>query len=182
LPLVGELVSQAYKTSRVILTDKPYTSVAMGAAIGATERVRYRDVFARHFGLIRLRDHGRLETFDIVFPAGTPIPRKGEPPLETVTRYQPQHNIGHLRYLECTEVDTTGMPTGNLRQWSDIVFPYDPSEPLAKNAVPSEIVATDAFADQIVCEVYRCDHDGVITVELQRPATEERRTYEIFSD
>ena len=110
LPLVAEMVSEAFPRSKVILTDKPFSSVAMGAAICATERVTYRDVFARRFGLIRLRDHGRFETFDTIFPAGTPVPRKGEPPIEKVTWYQPRHNIGHLRYLECSSVGSDGLP------------------------------------------------------------------------
>mgnify|MGYP002261305121 CR=1 FL=1 len=34
------------------------------------------------------------------FPAGTPVPRKGEPSLERTSWYHPHHNVGHLRYLE----------------------------------------------------------------------------------
>ena len=81
MPLVAEMVSDAFPGNRVVLTDKPFRSIAMGAAICAMDRVTYREVFARHFGIIRLRDHGQAETFDTIFPAGTPIPRTGEPPL-----------------------------------------------------------------------------------------------------
>ena len=55
LPLVSQMVAEAFRRCKVILTDKPFTSVAMGAAICAMDRVRYRDIFARHFGLLRLR-------------------------------------------------------------------------------------------------------------------------------
>jgi len=182
LPLVAEMVSEAFPKGRVILTDKPFTSVAMGAAICATERVSYRDVFARHFGLIRLRDHGRAETFDTIFPAGTPIPRKGEPALEKVAWYHPHHNVGHLRYLECTSIGPDGLPAGDVRPWSAILFPYDPQLPLTASLSRAEIVATDRFANEAVCEVYRCDSDGVITVELRRPSQFDARTYEIFRD
>ena len=139
-------------------------------------------MFARHFGLIRLRDHGRAECFDTIFPAGTPLPRKGEPPLEKVAWYHPRHNIGHLRYLECTSIDLGGLPDGNVRAWSDIRFPYDPSLPLSSPLRTEDIVATGCFANQPVCEVYRCDSDGVINVELRRPASQDARTYEIFRD
>ncbi len=182
LPLVAEMVTAAFPQCRVVLTDKPFTSVAMGAAICSTERVGYRDVFARHFGLIRLRDHGRAEMFDTVFSAGTPVPRRGEPPLERVAWYHPRHNIGHLKYLECTSLDGDGMPAAGVRGWSDVLFPYDPSLPLTASPGGAEIVSTDRFADQPVCEIYRCDCDGVITVELRRPATGEARTYEIYRD
>lgn len=182
LPLVSQMVAEAFPRCRVILTDKPFTSVAMGAAICATDRVRYRDIFARHFGLLRLRDFGRAEVFDLVFPAGTPIPRKGEPPLERTSWYHPHHNIGHLRYLECASIGPNGLPDGTVRAWSDVLFPYDPSISLTARPSAEQIVGTEQFAGQTVCEVYRCDSDGVITVELRRPSTEEIRTHEIYQE
>jgi molecular chaperone DnaK (HSP70) len=182
LPLVAEMVAHAFPAERVILTDKPFTSVAMGAAICAVQQVHYRDVFARHFGLIRLRDHGRTETFDTIFPAGTPIPRRGEAPLEKTAWYHPRHNIGHLRYLECTAVGPNGLPSAGIRAWSDIRFPYDPVIPLSKPLADEKIVDTDSFGGRPVCEVYRCDADGVITVELKRPGCQDARTYEVCRD
>lgn len=182
LPLVAEMVAEAFPDCHIILTDKPFTSVAMGAAVCAMDRVRYRDIFARHFGLMRLRDYGRTEVFDVVFPAGTPIPRRGEPPLERTTWYHPHHNIGHLRYLECTAIGPNGLPDGNVRAWSDVLFPYDPSIPLASVSQSGEIVSTEQFANSTVSEVYRCDSDGVITVELHRPTTDEIRTHEIYQE
>jgi molecular chaperone DnaK (HSP70) len=182
LPLVAKLVAAAFPNSRVMLTDKPFRSVAMGAAVCATDHVNYRDVFARHFGLMRLREHGRVEVMDTIFPAGTPIPRRGEPPLERMAWYRPAHNIGHLRYLECTSLGDDALPAGALRAWSDILFPYDPAQSLSARLSSSEVVATDQFSAEPVCEVYRCDSDGVITVELRRPARGDSRCYEIFRD
>jgi molecular chaperone DnaK (HSP70) len=182
LPLVAEMVSHAFPAERVVLTDKPFLSVAMGAAICATQHVSFRDVFARHFGLIRLKDHGRAETFDPIFPAGTSIPRRGEPVLEKVAYYHPRHNIGHLRYLECTAVGPDGLPAAGVRAWSDIRFPYDPVVPLSAPLDNERVVETAKFAGQPVREVYRCDCDGVITVELQRHACRDSRTYEICRD
>jgi len=144
------------------------------------DRVTYRDVFARHFGLIRLKDNGQAETFDVIFPAGTPIPRRGEPTLEKVIRYAPAHNIGHLRYLECSSVGLDGMPSSGVRTWSDILFPYDPAHSLSAPLSTTDIISTDRFAHMAVCETYRCDADGVITVELSNPARKELRCCEIF--
>ncbi len=182
LPLVSEMVAAAFSESRVVLTDKPFRSVAMGAAICAMDRVSYRDVFARHFGLLRLREHGRVETFDTIFPAGTPIPRRGEAPLEKVAWYHPAHNVGHLRYLECAAIGPDGLPAEGVRTWSDILFPYDPAQSLTTEPGSTAIEATDRFSGEPVCEVYRCDNDGVITVELRRPACRDARCYEIFSE
>ena len=47
---------------------------------------------------------------------------------------------------------------------------------------PDQIVATDRFADERVCEIYRCDSDGFISVELRRPALNESRVFEICRD
>ena len=182
LPLVADMVSRAFPRDRVVVSDKPFRSVALGAAICASDRVSYRDVFARHFGLIRLRDHGRREWFDTVFPEGTPIPRRGEPALEKTAWYHPQHNIGHLRYLECTDVTGEGQPGGNVRAWSDILFPYDPAVSMSAPLRKDDIVETDRFAGDLVRETYRCDTDGVITVEISRPACNDSRVYEIFQD
>lgn len=182
LPFVSEMVSKAFPDSRVILSDKSFQSVSLGAAICAADRIHYHEVFARHFGLIRLKDSGQTEIFDTVFPAGTPIPRRGESPLEKVVRYSPAHNIGHLRYLECTSLGPDGMPLRGVRAWSDILFPYDPAYPLSSPVTTTDIIATKRFAHLEVSEIYRCDSDGVITVEVQNPARNESRCYEIFTE
>jgi molecular chaperone DnaK len=182
LPIVAEMVAQAFPEHRVVRSDKPFRSVAMGAAICAQDRATYRDVFARHFGLIRLSDHGQREVFDTIFPAGTPLPRKGEPPLEKVVRYEPAHSIGRLRYLECTSLDARQMPAGDVRPWSEIFFPYDPGDPLAGSYNEADVVGRPPATLQPVCEVYRCDKDGVVTVELRRPAANDARCYEIYAE
>jgi hypothetical protein len=84
--------------------------------------------------------------------------------------------------LECTSIGSAGLPDGNIRAWSDIRFPYDPSVPLQQPLDRADIVETERFGEQAVCEVYRCDSDGVITVELRRPSSQDARTYEIFRD
>jgi hypothetical protein len=54
--------------------------------------------------------------------------------------------------------------------------------PLSATVAGDAIVTTDAFSASAVCEVYRCDPDGVITVELRRPACNDARCYEIYKD
>jgi len=179
LPIVSELIVEAFPAARIVLSDKPFRSVAMGAAICATRPVRFRDVFARHFGLMRPWAHGQTEAFDAIFPAGTPLPRKGEPPIVRVARYHPRHNIGHLRYLECTSIGPGGLPSAGIRPWSDILFPYDPSLALPDD---EQVVETDAFSHGAVQEVYQCNSDGVITVELHHPARDAVLTYEVYRD
>ena len=98
------------------------------------------------------------------------------------TTYPPAHNIGRLRYLECLGVTADGLPAGGVRRWGTVAFPYDPRIPLEAPIRPEEVVETEAFSRTPVVERYTCDADGVITVELRRPADGQSRTLEIFQD
>jgi actin-like ATPase involved in cell morphogenesis len=180
LPLVGNLLARHLPDVRRIMSDKPYTSIAMGAAIQSTETVHLRDVLSRTFGVIRLAERGSREIFSPVFPGGMALPRAGAPALETVVEYSPHHNIGHLRYLECAGVDEAGRPSEGLRAWSHVLFPYDPAIPVGAALRPQDIVHRDDLAGQRVRETYTCDSDGVITVRVERCADGMACTYEVF--
>jgi hypothetical protein len=182
LPLVPTMVAERFPEARILCTGHPFTSVAMGAAIVAAEAVPVREIFARHFGVIRLAGPERREVFCRIFPAGMPLPRKGEPPLVVETKYHPAHNIGLLRYFECLAVSPEGLPASGVRLWDTVSFPYDPRIPLEVRVTPEEVVETDAFAHEPVVERYTCDADGVITVELRRPADGRARILEISQD
>ena len=98
-------------------------------AISADTSSRFvlRDRFARHFGVWREADNGRGVTFDLIFPSGLELPRRGAPALSAVRRYRPVHNIGHFRYMEAARVGKDGQPSGDLTVWEDIQFPFDPA-------------------------------------------------------
>ena len=181
-PLVRQLVAERFPRTRVITSDKPFTSVAVGAAIHAGQRVRVRDIFSRHFGVVRLADDGQREVFDPIFRAGARLPGPGDPPLEIQVRYSPRHNIGMLRYLECTELGPAQTPGGNGRPWSPVLLPYDPGLGLDAAVQREDVHPTDAFCHTEVEERYRCDSDGVITMEFTRLADGVRRRFEIFCD
>jgi hypothetical protein len=182
LPLVARMVAERFPSARIVVSDKPFTSVAMGAAIVAADRMRVSDIIGRHFGVIRLKDGGRREYFSPIFRSGTRIPGRGEPPLEIEVAYSPRHNIGHLRYLECSRLGMNELPEGDARRWSDILFPYDPAIPPERPLRPSEVVETDRLSCTNVVERYWCDSDGVITVKLERRADGSNRTFEISRD
>jgi molecular chaperone DnaK len=178
LPLVAKLISKRFPKARLFTTDKPFSATAMGAAILSAETVRVHDVFARHFGVIRLTDHGSREVFDPVFKAGLPLPGPGEAPLSTQIRYVPRHNVGYLRYLECATIDAQGNPAAGIRPWSEILFPYDPTLALTQPLQRSDIeVRHDVTTETI--ETYRCDSDGIITVQLTRGGDNQSRTFEV---
>ena len=81
--------------------------------------------------------------------------------------YRPVHNIGHFRYLECSQLAGGGQPAGDIALWDEVRFPFDPvlaAEPdLA--AIP---VGHSALAGaQDVEEQYACDARGGITVTIR---------------
>ena len=180
LPLVGKMIAARLPKVRLVVSDKPFTATAMGAAIHSAERVSLQEILARHFGVLRLADHGAREYFAPIFAAGTRLPRRGTAPMERRMEYSPRHNIGYLRYFECAGVDDRGRPAAGARAWSDVLFPYDPAIPVEQQLTPAEIAARDDLADQDVSETYSCDSDGVITVRLTRRSDGQTRTYEIF--
>ena len=182
LPLVGKMLGARFPGARLVMTDKPFTATAMGAAIQSTETVTLHDILSRHFGVLRLADHGTREYFAPIFNAGTRLPPRNAAQVEVRVRYSPRHNIGHLRYLECAGVDSTGRPAIGVRAWSDVFFPYDPSIPIEQRLSSGDITAREDLADQDVCETYSCDSDGVITVRLSRQGDGQTRAYEIFRE
>jgi len=180
LPLVPKMLARRFRDVRLVMTDKPFTSTAMGAAIRSAEGVRLQEILSRTFGVLRLAEHGTRDCFDPIFAAGTRLPQRHESPLRHKVRYSPRHNIGHLRYLECAGVNAAGWPSDGVRQWSDILFPYDPAIPVGSRLTPDQIVPRDDLADQWVEEKYICDADGVITVTIRRLSDGQSCTYEIF--
>jgi len=182
LPLVQERIAKRFPETKVISTHKPFTSVAVGAAIYASQKLDVSDIFSRHFGVYRLLDEGKRDFFAPIFQAGTRLPSKGEPPLKRTLRYTPQHNFGHLKFLECTEVDQAGLPKGSIRKWSDVLFPYDPSVGMESTVDPDQIIVDADLSNTVVEEDYTCDHDGVITVVVNRKADGQARKFELYMD
>jgi len=178
LPVVGKLIARRFPKIKLFTTDKPFSATAMGAAIHSAEAMRVHDVFARHFGVIRLADHGTREVFAPVFHAGLRLPARGESPISSNIRYRPHHNIGRLRYLECTSVDAHGKPADGLRAWSEILFPYDPAIAMNEDLGATPVRSHDDLATEAM-ETYTCDSDGIITVQICR-GDGQSRTFEVF--
>jgi len=180
LPLVAEMIAARFPATRIVMTDKPFTATAMGAAIHSAEQLTLRDILSRHFGVLRLADDGCREFFAPIFLAGTRLPAAGSAPLQRRVEYSPRHNIGHLRYFECASVDDRGRPAAGVRPWSDVLFPYDPTIPIESKVAAGEIAVREDLADDRICETYTCDSDGVIAVRLDRQRDGQSRQYEIF--
>ena len=122
----------------------------------------------------------KISLFDPIFTKGTPLPSRGQPFLVRSRRYRPAHNIGHFRYIECSQIDSKGLPTGDIATWDEIYFPFDPE--LAGVAevekIPIRRLAPLEAANETE-EVYTCDRQGMVKVTLINHATGLRRSYRL---
>jgi len=164
LPLVNRMVKDRYgKRFRRSLYARSAT--AIGLAIQADLQAGYvlSDKFSRYFGVWRESDSGRKIAFDSLFTKGTVLPRPGEQPLEIRRRYTPVHNIGHLRYIECTYLVADGQPGGDVTVWDEIRFPFDPA---LQNSENRPVEHSQAALSQLIEEKYSSDASGVVTVTI----------------
>jgi molecular chaperone DnaK (HSP70) len=137
------------------------------------------DQFNRNFGLWREADHGGTIFFDLVFPRGIRLPAPGEPPLTVERAYQPAHNIGHFRYLESSQLNEQGQPTGEIANWDQIQFPFDPA--LRQNP-DLATVPVAAFANPnglSIRELYTCDSAGNLRVTISAEPSGYSREFSI---
>jgi len=166
LPIVTRLLRERY--GRLVRkAPYPHAATAIGLAIAADQDTGYqlRERFTRHFGVWREAQDGRAVVFDVVFAKDSTLPAPGAAPLTCTRHYRPTHNIGHFRYLECSQVTDTGEPTGDLTPWDVIYFPFDPSLHEEENLPAIPITRMDMGA-QWIEERYECDANGIIEVEI----------------
>jgi hypothetical protein len=138
-----------------------------------------QDQFNRNFGIWRETNFGGTIFFDLIFPRGVQLPAPGEAPLRIERIYRPAHNIGHFRYLECSQLDEQMQPKGEIANWDQILFPFDPRlERLADLAsVPVELL--DNPGDLRIREEYTCDSAGSLRVRIHAEPAGYTREYSI---
>jgi hypothetical protein len=152
-------------------------ATAIGLAISADAQSGYvlRDQFARNFGVWREAAHGRDVAFDLLFPRGLELPRRGAPPLRVVRAYRSAHNIGHFRYVEAASIGADGQPSGDLTLWDDIQFPFDPALRGTEDLTLVDVSRKGEGAE--VEEEYLCDASGVVKVTICDRSAAYRREY-----
>jgi molecular chaperone DnaK (HSP70) len=145
---------------------------AVGLAIRAsTEADGLRDQFNQNFGIWREADSGGNIVFDLIFPRGSRLPQPGEPALSSERVYHPAHNVGHFRYLECSRLDDRGQPLGEITNWEQIRFPFDPrlQRDLDLSAYPVQRLADQS--NLLIHEKYTCDANGNLQVRISTDPT-----------
>jgi molecular chaperone DnaK len=178
LPAVARVLRETF--GRVVRRSAYMrAATAIGLAISADTGSGYvlRDRFARHFGVWREAAHGRDVAFDLLFPRGLELPRRGAPPLRVVRSYRSAHNIGHFRYVEAASIGADGQPSGDLTLWDDIQFPFDPALRGTEDLTPIDVSRKDEGLGSEVEEEYLCDASGVVKVTICDRSASYRREY-----
>lgn len=172
LPPVARILREEFGR-RVKRSAYMRSATAIGLAIRADAHSGFvlRDHFMRNFGLWRETDEGRSIMFDLVFPRGTTLPGPKQPPLQSVRSYHPVHNVGHFRYLECARVAGDGRPVGEITDWDDIRFPFDPGLQDKPDLSSVPVVRTAGTNDYVIEETYTCDSSGNLAVAISNKST-----------
>jgi molecular chaperone DnaK (HSP70) len=178
LPVVGRRLRERYGR-HVRRSSYGRSSTAIGLAIQADHEAGYvlRDRFTRYFGVWREGNYGTTAVFDPLFTRGTSLPGPGEPALSASRTYHPAHNLGHFRFLECSHLNPSGQPGGDILHWDEIRFPFTPSlssrTDLAGLPVHHDV---EAKAQEII-ETFACDASGGVVVTLANLTAGYARSY-----
>jgi len=172
LPPVARILREEFGR-RVRRSSYMRSATAIGLAIRADAHSGFvlRDRFMRNFGLWRETDEGSSVAFDLVFPRGTTLPGPKQPPLRSVRSYHPVHNVGHFRYLECARLADDGRPVGEITDWDDIRFPFDPNLQDRTDLASVPVIRTPVTASFVIEETYTCDGSGNLAVAISNKST-----------
>jgi molecular chaperone DnaK (HSP70) len=180
LPIVARLLRETFGR-KVRRSAYMRSATAIGLAIHADEQAGYvlKDRFTQNFGVWREGDGGRSVVFDVLFARGTQLPTRGQPPLQRVRTYDPVHNVGHFRYLECTQLSESGQPVGDITEWDEIRFPFDRSLQTAADLSKLPVERSGGAGSHTVREAYGCDASGTITVTVCDMSADYSRYYSL---
>jgi molecular chaperone DnaK (HSP70) len=178
LPIIGRLLKETFGR-RVKRSAYTRAATAIGLALQASTQsaCRLRERFTRHFGVWREADTGRNIEFDALFERGAELPAAGQPPLEQVRHYHPVHNIGHFRYLECSHRAPQGEPAGDITNWDEIYFLFDPQLAPIDDLSAHPIGHTTQHP--LIEERYTADSTGAVTVQISNLTHNYSRAYRL---
>ncbi len=165
LPVVPRLLREHFGR-RVHRSVYPSAATAIGLAIAAEndQRPPLTERLTRHLGVFREKDSGEHIAFDAIFRQGTPMPKPGGPPLVATRAYQPVHDVGHFRFVECAALTEDDEPCGDISPHSVIYFPFTPQRrdgPL--DQIPIQRLSGSGPR---VEERYEVDAAGVVAVTI----------------
>lgn len=180
LPAVGRQLRERY--GRLVRKSiHPYASTAIGLAICADQSAGYEltERLTRYFGVWREAESGGRLTFDPIFTKDTPVAKPAAGAQVCTRTYQPAHNIGHFRYLECSQLNEQGEPAGDVTPWGDLFFPLDPTLESEDHLERLPVCPSRAVSNEVIRENYRLDQSGMIEVTISNQSSGYERTYRL---
>jgi molecular chaperone DnaK (HSP70) len=178
LPIVVRLLRERFGR-RVHRSPYPSAATAVGLAIASDRDAGFElsDRFSRTFGVFREITAGHDVGFDTVFHRDTQLPSPGQPALCADRVYRPVHNLGHFRYVECSDLDYHGTPIGDISLFADVRFPYDPE--LQKTGVDIAKVNVQRLDRHgpTIRERYQLDAHGMVALTVTDLSTGYERVY-----
>lgn len=178
-PPVARALRERYGR-KVRTSPFPHAAPAIGLAIAADSnaRIQVSELVSRHFGVWREHEAGRDKIFDPIFDKERRL-QAGEDRLIVERSYRPRHNVGHLRYLECSGLGGHGEPDGDVAMWREIYFPYAPElQDLGEVELAARAIEErHDLGGQDIVERYSYDAAGVIQVEIEDRTTGHRRVF-----
>ncbi len=169
LPVVARTLRERY--GRLVRRSPyPHAATAIGLAIAADAGAGYRlrESFTRYFGVWRESDNGKALTFDVIFDKDTRLPEKNGVPLMSQRRYHSAHNLGHYRYLECSNISRdNGLchPRGDITPWDEVRFPFALELREDKNLEERQVRRLPGDGN-LIEETYTCNQHGIIEVQI----------------
>ena len=174
-PLVAQKLRDEFG-KKVKTSPYPEASTAIGLAISAdpARRAQLGEAVTRNLGV--WREYGTNKIFDTLIEKSRRLkPQSGA--LQVKRTYNPIHNLGHLRFIECSSLGQSGEPSGDITDIKEIFFPYDPQLKDEEELSHMPVISRPDLASQEVTETYFYDCRGIITVEVENLSARYKKTY-----
>jgi molecular chaperone DnaK (HSP70) len=175
LPCIGRVLRERYGR-RIHRSSYPFAACAIGLAIAADASSEYQlqDRLSRHVGVFREAKDGRDIAFDVLLDKQA-ILSGG---LESRRRYRAAHNVGHFRFVECSDIAVDGTPRGDITPYADVFFPFERALQVS-GADPRAAPVERIMDGPVIEECYRVDEHGVVSVTLSDLDTGFERTFHL---
>jgi molecular chaperone DnaK (HSP70) len=174
-PPVSRCLREIYP-NKIKMSPFPHASTAIGLAIAGDPeaQIAVQETVSRHFGT--WREKGQDKVFDPIFHKDRQVdPHTGS--LKVSRVYNPVHNIGLLRYMECSSLGEGGEPEGDISLWKEVFFPYDPMLKGRKDLRKVPIRACPELSSQEIVETYEYDERGLVRVEIENRTSGYRKRF-----
>ncbi len=179
LPAVARGLRTAYGR-RVKRSPYPSGAIAIGLAIAADEAESYAltQRYQHNLGVFREVLGGNEIGFDRIIGPETVVPVPGGAPTRLSRRYRATHNVGHFRFIECGWLDDAGHPSGDIKPFADVRFPFDPG--LRKEPDLSQVpVARSSVLGPEIEEDYLISEFGTVELTIRDRESGYQQHYKI---